>query len=309
MTRKEPQFGDDTSAATLSSAPIEAPLKPREAQSSSQTPKPQAAATTTPWLLWLLVLLSLAASFGMAFFGLEEAGRYQAALAKAQEQATVLEETISRLNQSQSQGIGELAQSDAQMRQSLAALEKRLQADVTEELTAFKQSQAALNQAVASLGETVPKLERSVSNLTAKSDEQLALLAEQLNAQRTRVDDLTGQGARVAELTEQTASMNSELQSIVTQMSTSDATMKQVSDQMALLDTNLSSLRTEVESLAASSSNVLGIELLSEQVDRLSEQVTQQGQLLEAVDASRRQLTQRLIDLDDRVNLALQPRE
>lgn len=309
MTRKEPQFGDDTSAPTLSSAPIEAPLKSREAQSPAQTAQPKASASTTPWLLWLLVFLSLAASFGMAFFGLEEAGRYQAALTKAQEQSAVLEETINRLNQSQSQGIGELAQSDAQMRQSLAALEKRLQADVTQELTAFKRSQTTLNETVTSLGQTVPQLERNISSLSAKSDERLALLAEQLNAQRTRVDDLTGQGSQVAELTAQSASMNTELQSIVAQLSASDAAMTQLSEQMTSLDTNLALLRAEVESLAASSSNVLGIELLSEQVDRLSEQVTQQGQLLEAVDASRQQLTQRLIDLDDRVNLALQPRE
>lgn len=308
MTRKEPQFGDDTSAATLSQPPIEAPLKPRGAESTPKSVAPPPV-TKTPWLLWMLVFVSLAASFGMAFFGLEEAGRYQAALSKAQEQALVLEETIQRLNQSQSQGIGELAQSDAQMRQSLAALEKRLQADVTQELTTFKKSQAELNQTVAQLREAVPTLEGAFDSMASKTDEELALLAEQLNAERTRVDTVSGQFEQLRALTTEMRAVRDELQSVATAMASSDAAMTELTDQVTALDQNAIALRAEVESLAASSSNVLGIELLSEQVDRLSAQVTQQGQLLEAVDASRRQLTQRLIDLDGRVNLALQPKE
>ena len=54
---------------------------------------------------------------------------------------------------------------------------------------------------------------------------------------------------------------------------------------------------------------MLGVELLSEQMERVRAEVASQGELLQAVDASRRQLTQRLIDLDGRVNLALQPQE
>ena len=38
-------------------------------------------------------------------------------------------------------------------------------------------------------------------------------------------------------------------------------------------------------------------------------QVSQQQQIIEAVDASRKQLTQRIIDLDGRVNLALSSKE
>lgn len=307
MTRKEPQFGDDTGAA-INTAPVDAATKIR-----APDPGPRPAAPTppprTPWLLWMLVLISLAASFGMAFFGLEEAGRYQAALSKAEEQAAALEETIGRLNQTQTQGIGELAQSDAQMRKSLAALEKRLQAEVTQELTAFKKAQSTVNQTVASLQESLPVLERAVKAGSADTDEQLALLAEQLNAERTRVDVLTGQRDRLNTLAETMTALQSAVQALDATASRSEQSIQELTGQIASLETGLMALRAETEALASSSSNALGIELLSEQLDRVSEQVTQQGQLLEAVDASRRQLTQRLIDLDGRVNVLLQPKE
>jgi len=307
MTRKEPQFGDDTGAA-INTAPVDAATKIR-----APDPGPRPAAPTppprTPWLLWMLVLISLAASFGMAFFGLEEAGRYQAALSKAEEQAAALEETIGRLNQTQTQGIGELAQSDAQMRKSLAALEKRLQAEVTQELTAFKKAQSTVNQTVASLQESLPVLERAVKAGSADTDEQLALLAEQLNAERTRVDVLTGQRDRLNTLAETMTALQSAVQALDATASRSEQSIQELTGQVATLETGLMALRAETEALASSSSNALGIELLSEQLDRVSEQVTQQGQLLEAVDASRRQLTQRLIDLDGRVNVLLQPKE
>lgn len=308
MTRKEPQFGDDTGAAALNPTVVEAPLAPASAPSAPSSPQPRPAARS-PWLLWLLVLISLAASFGMAFFGLEEAGRYQAALTKSQEQAALLEETINRLNQSQSKGIGELAQSDAQMRQSLAALEKRLQAQVTEELTSFKKAQATLNQTVAQLAKTVPTLERSVSSLAAQSEEQMALLAEQLNSQRTRVDDLVGQRAQVQAFAEQLASLVTEVRTLSEATAQSEVRATELTSQLSALDAGLKALEAETNTLAASSSNMLGVELLSEQMERVRAEVASQGELLQAVDASRRQLTQRLIDLDGRVNLALQPQE
>ena len=308
MTRKEPQFGDDTGAAALNPTVVEAPLAPAAAPSAPSSPQPRPAARS-PWLLWLLVLISLAASFGMAFFGLEEAGRYQAALTKSQEQAALLEETINRLNQSQSKGIGELAQSDAQMRQSLAALEKRLQAQVTEELTSFKKAQATLNQTVAQLAKTVPTLERSVSSLAAQSEEQMALLAEQLNSQRTRVDDLVGQRAQVQAFAEQLASLVTEVRTLSEATAQSEVRATELTSKLSALDAGLKALEAETNTLAASSSNMLGVELLSEQMERVRAEVASQGELLQAVDASRRQLTQRLIDLDGRVNLALQPQE
>lgn len=308
MTRKEPQFGDDTGATALNPAVVEAPLAPTAAPPAPSSPQARPPARS-PWLLWLLVLISLAASFGMAFFGLEEAGRYQAALTKSQEQAVLLEETINRLNQSQSKGIGELAQSDAQMRQSLAALEKRLQAQVTEELTSFKKAQASLNQTVAQLAKTVPTLERTVSSLAAQSEEQMALLAEQLNSERTRVDDLVGQRAQVEAFAAQLASLVTDVRTLSEATAQSEVRATELTAQLSALDAGLKALQVETDALAASSSNMLGVELLSEQMERVRAEVTSQGELLQAVDASRRQLTQRLIDLDGRVNLALQPQE
>ena len=45
----------------------------------------------------------------------------------------------------------------------------------------------------------------------------------------------------------------------------------------------------------------------SQSKDRLAQQTEQQQQIIDAVDASRKQLTQRIIDLDGRVNRALSP--
>ncbi|MCH1501226.1 MAG: hypothetical protein L7S50_03030, partial [Litoricolaceae bacterium] len=79
MTRKEPQFSDDlTTPISVSDQRQAEPPK-----STIETPRSNSAASrqsSSNWLLWLFVVVSLCVSFGMAFFGLEEAGRYQAAL-------------------------------------------------------------------------------------------------------------------------------------------------------------------------------------------------------------------------------------
>ena len=82
----------------------------------------------------------------MAFFGLEEAGRYQAALTQAESQARELESTIDRLNDTQAQGIGELAQSDAQMRKMVQSVEARLKSDVTRDLDALAKQVKSVQQ-------------------------------------------------------------------------------------------------------------------------------------------------------------------
>ena len=63
------------------------------------------------------------------------------------------------------------------------------------------------------------------------------------------------------------------------------------------------------EQLVTANNALIGLEILSEQVDRLTQQAKQQQQVINAVDASRKQLTQRIIDLDGRVNLALSPKK
>lgn len=337
MTRKEPQFNDDVNATVLDT-PSTAPVTEH---SEPPIPHPKA---RTPWMLWFLVVISLAVSFGMAFFGLDEAGRYQAALNQAEAQAKALEATIDRLNKAQVQGIGELAQSDAQMRQTLTSLEKRLQDGVREELKPLANAQTELDQSFEGLRNSV--------------DERLALLAEQLNVERNRLDDvmalkqsvdaldrsqkqtteilrelsvsldqssqrvlaLRASIEQVQKATEQSQQEIRGLQSAMAQTATAsrardtrsaalESAHNQMNTQFATMQQDLTTLQQEIDRLSAEAGNSLALELVTEQVERLSREVTAQGELLQAVDASRKQLTQRLMDLDGQVNQALKPRE
>ncbi len=304
MTRKEPQFNDEGSATVLDVSPTETLA---DALPSSEATAPPV--NRTPWLLWFLVVISLALSFGMAFFGLDEAGRYQAALDRAESQAAALEETIERLNKAQTQGIGELAQSDAQMRQTVASLEARLQGDLESQLAPLKSTQS-------DLAEAQNATSQSMNSLRKVLDERLALVSEQINIERNRIDELSG--------------LNSALQSLEKIAQTTQLSVQSIQTSMAQLSENLEAIeraqqqdRTRVDQVAfelgaveenitqlrKDPSQALALDLAVEQIERLSVEVSKQGQLLQAVDASRKQLTQRLIDLDERLNLALQPRE
>ena len=100
-----------------------------------------------------------------------------------------------------------------------------------------------------------------------------------------------------------------------------EAQLKQADTERMASELNLKDIQVVVEGInekltqLASASNAslgnasLGLEVLSEEMDRLSQQVSQQQQIIEAVDASRKQLTQRIIDLDGRVNLALSSKQ
>ena len=70
----------------------------------------------------------------------------------------------------------------------------------------------------------------------------------------------------------------------------------------------LDGINEQLAQLATTNNALIVLDALSEQVDRLAQQTEQQQQVIDAVDASRKQLTQRIIDLDGRVNLALSPR-
>ena len=302
MTRKEPQFNDDLNA------PIAVPELKESVRSDvkPETPRPQRGEKPkqagTNWLLWMMVVVSLCVSFGMAFFGLEEAGRYQAALTQAESQAKELEATIQRLNESQAQGIGELAQSDAQMRKMVQSVEARLKSDVTKDLDALSKQVKSLQQRVASS-------EASSKAVQSKLDESVALLSEQINTERTRVDAVSGTRQAVMALSE-------ELRSLKETMATLDSDLKQVSTGQTVTEQTVKDIQLVVEGineqlaqLATANNALIGLEVLSEQVDRLTQQAEQQQQVIDAVDASRKQLTQRIIDLDGRVNLALSPKE
>ena len=313
MTRKEPQFNDDLNTSIAVADPkelVRPDAKPETLRNPTvQNPKQSG----SNWLLWMFVIVSLFVSFGMAFFGLEEAGRYQAALTQAESQAKELEATIQRLNESQTQGIGELAQSDAQMRKMVQSVEARLKSDVTKDLEALSKQVKSLQQdvkkQVKSLQEDVKKSDASSKAVQSKLDESVALLSEQINTERTRIDAVSGTRQAVMALSE-------ELRALKEAHTTLNGSLQQVSIGQAATEQTVKDIQLVVEGineqlaqLATANNALIGLEILSEQVDRLAQQAKQQQQVIDAVDASRKQLTQRIIDLDGRVNLALSPKE
>jgi chromosome segregation ATPase len=302
MTRKEPQFNDDLNTPIAVTDPKEL-VRPDLKPETQRTPRVQNLNQTgSNWLLWMFVIVSLFVSFGMAFFGLEEAGRYQAALTQAESQAKELEATIQRLNESQTQGIGELAQSDAQMRKMVQSVEARLKSDVTKDLE-------ALSKQVKSLQQDVKNSDASSTAVQLKLDESVALLSEQINTERTRIDAVSGTRQAVMALSE-------ELRALKEAYTTLNGSLQQVSIGQAATEQTVKDIQLVVEGineqlaqLETANNALIGLEVLSEQVDRLAQQAQQQQQVIDAVDASRKQLTQRIIDLDGRVNLALSPKE
>ena len=320
MTRKEPKFDDDLTTSVSVSLPKE-PVRDQPKPASHRPARYDSASKSgSSWLLWLFVLASLCVSFGTAFFGLEEAGRYQAALTKAETQAKELEATIQRLNKAQTQGIGELAQSDAQMRKMVQSVESRLQSNITSDLSALAKQLDMLKQQAAEIEATTKKQSQTIERrfdasetksktLKANLDESVALLSEQINIERTRVDAVTG-------IRQATIALNEEVQAVKQLLTDLEAQLKQVETDRAVSELNVKDIQLVVEGineqlaqLASTNNALLGLEVLSEEMDRLSKQVSQQQQIIEAVDASRKQLTQRIIDLDGRVNLALSSKE
>ena len=99
MTRKEPQFSDDLNTPIVVAETTDLARSGIGAENTRRVTSTPPKQSNSNWLLWLFVVVSLCISFGMAFFGLEEAGRYQAALTQAESQARELESTINRLNE------------------------------------------------------------------------------------------------------------------------------------------------------------------------------------------------------------------
>jgi chromosome segregation ATPase len=320
MTRKEPKFDDDLTTSVSVALPKE-PVRDQPKRTSHRPANyDNASKSGYHWLLWLFVLASLCVSFGTAFFGLEEAGRYQAALTKAETQAKELEATIRRLNKVQTQGIGELAQSDAQMRKMVQSMESRLQSDITSDLSALAKQLDTLKQQAAETSANVKKQAQTIERLfdasetksktlKANLNESVALLSEQINIERTRVDAVT-------DTRQATIALNEEVRAVKQVLTDLEAQLMQVETDRAASVLNVKDIELVVEGineqlaqLASTNNALLGLEVLSEEMDRLSQQVSQQQQIIEAVDASRKQLTQRIIDLDGRVNLALSSKE
>lgn len=297
MTRQEPKFGDDLTA-TPPEVPA-TPVTPTQSRTPDVPPKP-----STPWLLWLFVLVSLAVSFGVALFGLEEAGRYQAALTRAQDQADTLEETIARLNEAQAEGIGELAQSDAQMRQTVLAVETRLRDELSEELAQLSEATQSSERQTLANRETLQSLQDNTQTAISRLEEALALVSEQLNQERTRLDDLAETRNAVQTLRTEVEQLTSIVDTVDAGSEAQQAEIDSVAQSLVALQASLSVLEDQMQSGGPAA---LGVEVLSEEVEQLAQQLAEQNELLQAVDASRQQLTRRIIDLDEQVNQLRQP--
>ncbi|MEC9076733.1 MAG: hypothetical protein VX907_02260 [Pseudomonadota bacterium] len=327
MTRKEPQFSDDLNTPIAVAETTDIARSGVGAENARRLTPTAPKQSSSNWLLWLFVVVSLCVSFGMAFFGLEEAGRYQAALTQAETQAQELESTIDRLNDAQAQGIGELAQSDAQMRKMVQSVEARLKADVTRDFDALAKqvksvqqdietSQVAVAKEFGVVGKQIQSIEQKLgaaesSSRAAQSkfDESVALLSEQINAERTRIDAVVGTRQAVVALSDELRSLQIALSGLDGRFQ--EAKAKQASTDQTVKDIQLAldGINEQLAQLATTNNALIVLDALSEQVDRLAQQTEQQQQVIDAVDASRKQLTQRIIDLDGRVNLALSPRE
>ena len=320
MTRKEPKFDDDLTTSVSISLPKE-PVR-NQPKSGPHPParSENTANTGSNWLLWLFVSTGLCVSFGTAFFGLEEAGRYQAALTRAETQAQKLEATIQRLNKAQTQGIGELAQSDAQMRKMVQSVESRLQSDIMSDLSALAKQLDKIKQKDAETDANAKKQaqifkglfdasEKKSETLKANLDESIALLSEQINTERTRVDAVTGVRQAMITLNDEVRAAKQLVTDLEIQLNLVDT--GQVASELTIKDIQraVEGINEQLAQLTSTNNALLGLEVLSEEMDRLSQQVSQQQQIIEAVDASRKQLTQRIIDLDGRVNLALSSKE
>ena len=291
MTRQEPKFGDDLS--TQGSEPAPAPVNQRPAP-----PPPPPSKSGVPWLLWLFVLVSLAVSFGVALFGLEEAGRYQAALTKAQDQAATLEETIARLNEAQAEGIGELAQSDAQMRQMVTSVESRIQDELSKDLDALRASVKSFEQTTSQLADQFDASQEANAASINRLQEGLSLVAEQLNQERTRLDTLIETRTAVQTLSEQVRSLREAGNESQESAAANARELENLAQSLFALQASVSAVEDQIQSAGPA---VLGVEVLGEQVEQLSTQFEQQDELLQAVDASRQQLTRRIVELDEQV--------
>ena len=328
MTRKEPKFIDDLTRVDSTVGDLDSPNDGsfQQAASSSQRSVVVKSNSNSNWLLWLFVTVSLCVSFGMAFFGLEEAGRYQAALEKAEAQAKQLEETLERLNRLQTQGIGELAQSDAQMRKMVSSVENKIVNEVTEQLALTSKRMEALSSDVAKTKLDFSALQTDLQSVIENQDslkENLSLAQNQIMSERARLDQSKKD---VASLYEQLGTIDKLTGQLITQLSEVDARVdlaqsaaaKALEDKTAVLATEILSEEVSNNRLKIQDSeNRLNRQdqinqLVSAEAKKLTDRVIALNEiepqldgmkrLVEELDAGRRQLTQRIIDLDSRWN-------
>ena len=330
MTRKEPKFIDDLTRVDSTAGDLDSPNDGAIQQAAvssegSMAVKPNSNSNSN-WLLWLFVTVSLCVSFGMAFFGLEEAGKYQAALEKAEAQAKQLEETLERLNRLQTQGIGELAQSDAQMRKMVSSVENKIVNEVTEQLALTSKRVEALSSDGAKTKLDFSALQSDLQSVIENQDslkENLSLAQNQIMSERTRLDQSIKD---VASLYEQLGTIDKLTGQLITQLSevnarvdlAQSAASKALDDKTAVLATEILSeevlnnrlkiqdsenrinRQDQINQLVSAEAKKLKDRVIA--LNEMEPQLDEMTRLVEELDAGRRQLTQRIIDLDSRWN-------
>ena len=323
MTRKEPQFNDEINTISSISEPratggpnIDIPLmglgnEPKSVQTGSQ------------WLLWLFVMVSLVVSFGMAFFGLEEAGRYKAALDNAEKQAVELEETIDRLNQIQIEGIGELAQSDAQMRQMMKNVENKLLKEFSTEIQSaskrsdvFSTSMAAFNADLTSLGTKIETLQGSMKDGLDRSQNQRATEQNRLDGALTELETNASNIQILVKTVEKSkgriSTMTEDLKraEILANQALDDKTAllatEIISEEIVALRMDLRNYGLQIEKLVEADVRIVGsLELLSEKLKPLptaQAKLSEVAQTISQFEVGRQQLAQRIVDFEKRWN-------
>ena len=328
MTRKEPKFIDDLTRVDLTVGDLDSTNDGaiKQAAVSSERSVAVKSNSNSNWLLWLFVTVSLCVSFGMAFFGLEEAGRYQAALEKTEAQAQQLEETLERLNRLQTQGIGELAQSDAQMRKMVSSVENKIVNEVTEQLALTSKRMEALSSDVAKTKLDFSALQTDLQSVIENQDslkENLSLAQNQMMSERARLDQ---SNKDVASLYEQLGTIDKLTGQLITQLSevnarvdlAQSAASKALDDKTAVLATEILSeevlnnrlkiqdsenrinRQDQINQLVSAEAKKLKDRVIA--LNEMEPQLDEMTRLVEELDAGRRQLTQRIIDLDSRWN-------
>jgi chromosome segregation ATPase len=326
MTRKEPQFNDDPDT------PVSVPNPVYSVRPETEPAIPHPMKSQKPiqagsnWLLWLFVVVSLCLSFGMAFFGLEEAGYYQAALTKAENQAKTLEETIERLNRLQTQGIGELAQSDAQMRLMMSSVQTKLAEDVEKKFSNVSKRFDALSADLARTGQANEDMTKKMANLATNIDGLLEVtdsLQGQVSTERSRLDKaaqtIDGIGSQLQLVTNETAQLNERLQSGERKLDETAKLAEQALDDKTatiaievlaeevlgykqLLEDLRNDLLTQQDSNLALVSQLDDLRVQVAGVKELEPQIAKLSKLIGELDVGRKQITQRIIDLDARWN-------
>jgi len=326
MTRKEPQFNDNPDT------PVTVP-DPRYTVRSEDEPaishsinseKPRQASSNL--LLWLFVVVSLCVSFGTAFFGLEEAGHYQAALTKAENQAKALEETIERLNRMQTQGIGELAQSDAQMRQMMSSVQTKLAEDIEKKFSNVSKGFDALSADLARTGQANDDMIKKMANLETNIDGLLEVtdsLQGQVSTERLRLDKsaqtIESIGSQLQRVANETVQLNERLQSGERKIDDTAKLAEQALDDKTatiavevlaeevlgykqLLEDLRNDLLKQQDSNLAFVSQLEDLRTQVAGVKELEQQISKLSKLIGELDVGRKQITQRIIDLDARWN-------